>query len=84
VRLLAARWTLAVLGELAHGGRRDQELRSALRSISHKVLTDTLQRAERYGLVGRHIDRNRVETATLFELTDLACSIEHSFRTPPI
>ena len=35
-------------------------LRSALDHISHKVLTDTLRRAERDGLVARHVDRNRV------------------------
>ena len=35
VRLLAGRWTLAVLGELAHGGRRYQDLRTARGRISH-------------------------------------------------
>jgi DNA-binding HxlR family transcriptional regulator len=75
VRLLAGRWTPAVLGELAHGGRRYQDLHSALESISHKVLTDTLRRAEPDGLVARHVDRNRVETATLYELTELAWSL---------
>jgi hypothetical protein len=35
VRLLAGRWTLAVLGELAHGGRRYQDLRCARGRISH-------------------------------------------------
>jgi DNA-binding HxlR family transcriptional regulator len=76
VRLLAGRWTLAVLGELAHGGRRYQDLHAALDRISHKVLTDTLRRAECDGLVARHVDRNRVETTTLYELTDLARSLE--------
>ena len=75
VRLLAGRWTLAVLSELARGGRRYQDLHTALDRISHKVLTDTLRRAEREGLVTRHVDRNRVETATLYELTDLGCSL---------
>jgi len=77
VRLLAGRWTPAVLGELAHGGRRYQDLHTALGSISNKVLTDTLRRAEGDGPV---VDRNRVETATLYELTDLACSLEDSLR----
>jgi len=76
VRLLAGRWTLAVLGELAKGGRRYQDLHSALDGISHKVLTDTLRRAERDGLVVRHVDGNRVETATLYQLTDLGCALE--------
>ena len=47
LRLLVGRWTLAVLGELAHGGRRYQDLHTALDRISRKVITDTLRRAER-------------------------------------
>jgi DNA-binding PadR family transcriptional regulator len=39
--------------------------------ISYKVLTDTLRRAERDGLITRHLDPGRVETATLYKLTDL-------------
>jgi DNA-binding HxlR family transcriptional regulator len=76
VRLLAGRWTLAVLDELAHGGRRYQDLHAALGSISHKVLTDTLRRAERDGLVIRGVDHSRIDTATLYQLTDLARSLE--------
>jgi DNA-binding HxlR family transcriptional regulator len=72
VRLLAGRWTLAVLSDLASEGRRYQDLHTALGAISHKVPTDTLRRAERDGLVARIVDRNRVETATLYQLTALA------------
>ena len=39
------------------------------------MLTDTLRRAERDGLIVRHIDPNRTETATLYELTDLGRSL---------
>jgi DNA-binding HxlR family transcriptional regulator len=70
VRLLAGRWTLAVLGELAQRSCRYQDLHTALGGISHKVLTDTLRRAERDGLVARTADRTRVETAALYQLTD--------------
>jgi DNA-binding HxlR family transcriptional regulator len=69
---------MAVLDQFAHGGRRNQDLHTALGWISHKVLTDTLRRAERGELVSRHVDRNRVETAALYELTDFACSLEDS------
>lgn len=75
VRLLAGRWTLAVLGELAKGGRRYQDLHTALGRISYKVLTDTLRRAERDGLISRHLDSQRVETATLYMLTDVGRSL---------
>ena len=76
VHLLSGRWTLAVLGELTPGGRRYQDLHDALEHISYKVLTDTLRRAERDGLITRHLDERRVETATLYELTDLGQSLD--------
>jgi DNA-binding HxlR family transcriptional regulator len=81
IRLLAGRWTLAVLTELASGGRRYQELHDAIEGISAKVLTDTLRRAERDGLIARHLDADRVETTTLYELTDLARSLDEPLGT---
>jgi DNA-binding HxlR family transcriptional regulator len=75
IELLAGRWTLAVLAELAVRSCRYQELDEALDGVSHKVLTDTLRRAERDGLVARHLDPGRVETATLYELTELGRSL---------
>ena len=76
VQLLDGRWTLAVLAELANGGRRYQDLDEALDGVSHKVLTDTLRRAERDGLVVRQLDPGRVETATLYQLTELGRSLD--------
>jgi DNA-binding HxlR family transcriptional regulator len=76
VRLIMGRWTLNVLAELSEGGRRYQDLHDALGGVSHKVLTDTLRRAERDGLVMRHVDAGRVETATLYRLTDLGRSLD--------
>jgi DNA-binding HxlR family transcriptional regulator len=40
----------------AEGGRRYQDLHDALDGISHKVLTETLRRAERNGRIVRHLD----------------------------
>jgi DNA-binding HxlR family transcriptional regulator len=80
VSLIDGRWTLAVLAELRDGGGcRFQELDDALDGVSHKVLTDTLRRAERDGLVARHLDPGRVDTATLYQLTDLGRSLEEPF-----
>jgi DNA-binding HxlR family transcriptional regulator len=76
VQTLAGRWTLAILAELANGSRRYQDFHDALDGISSKVLTETLRRAERDGLIGRHLDAERVETATLYELTDLGRSLD--------
>lgn len=75
IGLIDGRWTLAVLAEFVDGGRRYQELDDALDGVSHKVLTDTLRRAERDGLVVRHLDPGRVDTATLYQLTDLGRSL---------
>jgi DNA-binding HxlR family transcriptional regulator len=75
IELIGARWTLAILAQLAGGGRRYQDLHGGLNGISHKVLTDTLRRAERDGLVIRHLDAGRVETATLYKLSHLGRSV---------
>ncbi len=75
VQLVSGRWTLTILARLAGGGRRYQDLDEALGRVSHKVLTETLRRAECDGLVIRHLDHGRVETSTLYELTDLGRSL---------
>jgi DNA-binding HxlR family transcriptional regulator len=67
---------VAVLSELWEKGRRYQDLDDAIDGISHKMLTDTLRRAERDGLIARHVDPGRVETATLYELTPLGRSLD--------
>ena len=76
VALIGGRWTLILLAELAAGGRRYQDLHDGLEGISPKVLTETLRRAERDGLIRRHLDSGRMETANLYELTDLGRSLE--------
>lgn len=78
ISLLDGRWTLAVLAELQKGGRRYHELDDSLDGVSHKVLTDTLRRAERDGLIARHLDPSRLDTATLYRLTDLGRSLKDS------
>lgn len=76
VHLLAGRWTLAVLAELSSEGRRYQDIYDDVGDISYKVLTETLRRAERDGLISRNLDKNRVATATLYELTTLGRSLD--------
>jgi DNA-binding HxlR family transcriptional regulator len=61
--------------ELAEVGGRYQELHEALDGISYKVLTEMLRRSERDGPIVRHLDVHRVETATLYELTELGRSL---------
>lgn len=76
VGLVDGRWTLAVLAHLQAGGRRYQELDDAIDGVTHKVLTDTLRRAERDGLIARQLDPSRLDTATLYRLTELGRSLE--------
>ena len=76
VGLVGGRWTLMMLAELAAGGRRYQDLHNGLDGISHKVLTETLRRAERDGLIRRQLDPGQMDTANLYELTDLGRSLE--------
>lgn len=76
IGLVDGRWTLPVFAELRAGGRRYQELDDALDGVSHKVLTETLRRAERDGLISRHLDPGRIETATLYKLTELGRSLD--------
>ena len=60
LELLAGRWTVAVLSELREKDRRYQYLDDAIDGISHKMLTDTLRRAERDGLIARQVDPARI------------------------
>jgi DNA-binding HxlR family transcriptional regulator len=76
LQLLGGRWTLEVLAQLGDGGRRYHDLHDAIGSISHKVLTETLRRAERNGFIFRQLDSVRVDTATLYQLTDLGRALD--------
>lgn len=49
--LLTGRWMLAILDELAIAPIRHSELLRAVDGVSEKVLTETLRRIERDGLV---------------------------------
>ena len=75
IDLIGGRWTLAVLASLAGGGRRYQDVDGDLDGVSHKVLTATLRRAERDGLITRSLDVGRVEIVTLYQLTELGRSL---------
>ncbi|MEU8221723.1 helix-turn-helix domain-containing protein [Kribbella sp. NPDC048915] len=53
VELISGRWSMVVLYALAEGPVRPGELREQIGGISQKVLTETLRRLERNGLVQR-------------------------------
>ena len=64
------RWSVVTLYALSRGPRRPAELRELIGGISSKVLTDTLRKLERFGLVSRRpfqVVPRRVD----YDLTDL-------------
>ena len=75
IGVVGRRWTLEVLALLLQHGHRYQEIYDALDGISYKVLTETLRRSERDGLVFRRLAPDRVETATLYQLTEMGRSL---------
>jgi DNA-binding HxlR family transcriptional regulator len=55
VALLADKWTIPVLHQLALGALRTGQLRDALGTVSQKMLTQTLRALEDYGMVERRV-----------------------------
>lgn len=76
IRLLHGRWCLPILSKLDSSPCRYQDLFEALDDVSHKVLTETLQHLERDGLVTRTLDTDRRRSTTVYQLTDLARSLD--------
>jgi DNA-binding HxlR family transcriptional regulator len=55
IALLADKWTIPVVHELARGTKRTGELKKALTGVSQKMLTQTLRTLEAHGLIERKI-----------------------------
>lgn len=53
INLLASKWTILVLYSLQHGTKRYSEIVKEVDRITEKVLTDTLKKLERDGMVER-------------------------------
>jgi DNA-binding HxlR family transcriptional regulator len=51
--VLAEKWTLLVVSQLAHGPMRTAEIRRSVDGVSEKMLIQTLRKLESYGLVSR-------------------------------
>jgi DNA-binding HxlR family transcriptional regulator len=77
IQLLDGRWILSILAELHHGPRRYNNLLDNLNGISPTVLTDTLRRVERDRLITRTLDTDRRRSTTIYQLTDLARSLDN-------
>jgi DNA-binding HxlR family transcriptional regulator len=70
------KWSVLVIVELASGIRRFRELQRAIDGISQRMLTLTVRRLERDGLVTRTVFPT-VPAQVTYELTDLGSSLTH-------
>lgn len=66
---LGERWTVMTIAELANEPRRFRELERSLADISQRMLTLTLRRLERDGLVNRLVEPT-IPPKVTYELTE--------------
>lgn len=71
------KWTILVVGELANGPLRFNEIRRRVEGISQRMLTRTLRALERDGFVSRTVHPT-VPPSVEYELT----ATGHSLRCP--
>ncbi|MGX2996274.1 winged helix-turn-helix transcriptional regulator [Streptomyces sp. JNUCC 64] len=76
---LGDRWSVLVLVELAGGTRRFRELQRAIDGISQRMLTLTVRRLERDGLVTRTVYAT-VPARVDYRLTGTGASLTHLVR----
>lgn len=70
---LGERWTVMTIAELFGGARRFRQLERSLSGISQRMLTLTLRRLERDGLVDRSVEAT-VPPAVTYSLTERGTS----------
>ncbi|MFJ3922824.1 winged helix-turn-helix transcriptional regulator [Streptomyces sp. NPDC090022] len=73
------KWSVLVVVELAAGVRRFKELQRSVDGISQRMLTLTVRRLERDGLVTRTVHPT-VPPQVEYELTELGHSLTHLVR----
>ena len=74
---LADKWALLILVRLAEGTARFNQLRREIEGVSQKVLSQTLKRLERDGLISRHAFPT-VPVTVEYRLTDLGRTLRES------
>jgi DNA-binding HxlR family transcriptional regulator len=70
VEVVADKWIIDVLRQLSVGPKRYTELQAAIQDVSGSVLTQTLRRMERNGLVARRAEATIPPTVE-YSLTSL-------------
>ncbi|KPF47445.1 helix-turn-helix domain-containing protein [Rhizobium sp. AAP43] len=61
---LGEKWTVMTIAELSRGPRRYREIERALSGVTQRMLTLTLRRLERDGLVNRHVEPTNPPSVT--------------------
>lgn len=72
---ISDKWTTLVIGLLAERSYRFSELLRAVDGISQKMLTQTLRKNERDGLIMRTVDSSKVPMSVTYQLTELGQTI---------
>ncbi|QKJ87195.1 Transcriptional regulator [Paramixta manurensis] len=76
---LADKWTLLIIGQLRHGPVRFNQLRRSVDGITQKVLSQTLKKLERDGLIARQVFAT-VPVTVEYSLTGLGCTLVETFE----
>jgi DNA-binding HxlR family transcriptional regulator len=79
LELVADKWFVLVMAELRHGSRRYNELKRMLPGVSQRMLTLTLRKMERDGLLRRDV-YPEVPPHTEYALTPLGRSLLEPLR----
>lgn len=79
VEIIADKWSVVVLYALSRGPRRHGDLVGLIGGISRKMLTQTLRRLSRHGLVARHA-YPEVPPRVEYSLTELGRTLIQPIR----
>lgn len=70
---LGERWTVMTIAELVGGPRRYRDLERSLQGVTQRMLTLTLRRLERDGMVSRTVEPTNPPSVT-YALTERGCN----------
>ena len=80
IELVSSKWRIAILHVLTSGPVRTKVVQQAMRSVSPKVLTETLRGLERDGLIERRV-RAVVPPHVEYALTEMGESVIPPLRS---
>ncbi len=73
--LVASKWSTLIIGVLERGPHRFGQLKRAVPGITQKMLTQTLRRLEKDGLVAREVHVQMRPPQVEYSLTELGVSV---------